>query len=236
MRKLLLTALFLTSACGSILAEAPVRLGVRAGLNSSNISETRILPGMQGVHGKDWKTGFEIGAVVDIPMTHNFFLQPGFFFDRHNNGYVTSITYPKVIDDVTTTVSIHTKGHVGTNWFQIPVLVSYRFQPFNGLEIQADFGPYFAYGIGGSDKYTAIEFSGDVPALESPEISEPSFGHNGHYFRTDWGFKMGVGFEVAGHYYFATHYMAGARNLSRVKKSIGDANNRSWQFTVGYNF
>lgn len=237
MTKKLISALLLGASATTAMAEAPISIGVRLGLNASNISETRLMEGSKGIINPNWKCGFNVGAVVDIPMGQNFFVQPGFYFNHRNDGYTTSVAYRKEVGGVPTIGAMYTDGHVSTNWFHIPVLISYRYAPVSIFELQVDFGPYLSYGIGGHDTYTTIELTDGLPAMTYPEIRKPSFGKSdGQYFRLDWGFKMGLGFEFFDHYYFGAHYLIGARNIAKNKEMLSDAQSHEWQFTLGYNF
>lgn len=219
-------------------AEAPVNIGVRASLNSSNFHETRVYQGNSGMLSPNWRCGFNVGAVVDIPMTHSVFLQPGFYFSHRNDGYATSIAYvQRISDDTSAAAAMFANGHVSTNWFHIPVMVSYRFTPLKPIEIQCDLGPYISFGIGGHDTYTSYSFIDGIASATSPDIRRPSFGkEDGQYHTIDWGFEIGAGIKVARHYYFGVHYLLGVRNLAKNLDMISRAHSREWQFTLGYDF
>ncbi len=237
MIKRLIMALCIGGAALAATAEAPVKIGVRAGLNTSNISETRVSDGLSTALRSNWKCGFLVGAVVDIPMTHKFYLQPGFFFNHRTNEYATASASKQEAGGEEIPVATFAEGHVTTNWFHIPMLVSYRVGLFDALEVQADFGPYLSYGLEGNDTYSLQEFIDGEAAMESPEISRPSFGKpDGQYFRIDWGFKLGAGIKVLDHYYVGAHYLIGARNLARNRQLLSDAQSHQWQFVIGYDF
>lgn len=219
----------------------PVRVGVRAGINTSNIAETRTgADAVTGLQKSAWKTGLQAGAVVDIPMTSFLAIQPGFFFDLRRSSYTTMSEhhYVPAPGDPEATMARRTSGTVTTGWFHVPVLFSFRYSPHSKLQLQADFGPYLSAGIGGRDSYTVTDFSGDIPAtVESPRIKQNCFGKgDARYFRADWGFKMGIGVEICRHYYIGAHYLAGARNIARNKAVVSKSDTREWQFSLGYNF
>lgn len=235
----LLSATLLTlAACACASAEAPVKISVRAAVNTSNISGTRMFNNVSGLQTNDWKTGFALGAVVDIRMTRRFYMQPGFYYDYNRCAYKTSISYPGVeTGDVPVDIARHTDGTMTTSWFQIPVLASYRLN-LKFVELQADFGPYIALGLGGSDDETVTTFSGDIPAETSPTIKTEAFGRgdDDRLENIDWGFKMGVGFLFARHYYVGAHYQIGARNIARAKEFLSKSHRYAWEFSIGYNF
>lgn len=217
-------------------AEMPIKVGVRVGANTSVISETRRTPGMTIDHSTSWKPGFTAGAVVEIPMTHNFYLSPGFFFDYRHDDYKLVSAYPVEQDGVVSMGSRICTGSVKTNWFQIPMLVSYRI-PLKIIDFQFDFGPYIALGLAGHDKFSEERYVNDLHS-ESMIITDNTFGKglDSRYFNIDWGFDFGAGIIIARHYYVGAHYLIGARNLAQNKDIVSKAHSAQWQFSIGYNF
>lgn len=213
-------------------SNAPVQVGIRAGVNTSNISETRFTPGVTLSHNPQWETGFTIGAIVDIPLKHNFFLTPGFYYDYRHNEYSIQYTFLSNDRDIIAT----TQGDVQTNWFQIPLLASYRI-PVKFVTFQFDFGPYISLGLGGKDKTTTLEV-GHKEQLLPMTIKTNAFGYgdDARYFNIDWGFDFGFGMMFANHYYIGAHYLIGARNIALNRKVLNKAHSHEWQFSLGYNF
>ena len=212
--------------------DAPLQVGIRLGVNTSNISETRISPGYTISHTPHWKTGFSAGAIVDIPLKSNFYLTPGFYYDYRHNEYDQQYQYKANDRDI---VGM-TRGEVSTNWFQIPILVSYRV-PVKVVTFQFDFGPYIALGLGGRDKTETVEI-GHPEVMEPMVIKTTAFGYgdDARYFNIDWGFDFGFGMMFAQHYYVGVHYLIGARNLALNKQVLSNAHSHQWQFSIGYNF
>lgn len=231
--------ILLASALGAQ-AQMPVRIGVRAGVNTSSIGEIRSGDALSAMRSSWWKPGFAAGAVVDVPMTSFLSIQPGFFFDYRHSSYQTSgeFSFTPLEGKPPATIARHTKGNIYSSWFHIPVLFSFRVNLHSKLQLQADFGPYLSLGIGGHDAYTVTDYSGTLPTTpDSPTIKQPLFGKgSAEYFRTDWGFKFGLGFEICRHYYIGAHYLAGVRNLARNKDMVRKTDTRAWQFSIGYNF
>lgn len=221
MKKLLLTAILAATTAIATLASPPFSLGARVGFNSSNFAEAR---SALSLNQPQWKKGFIAGIEMDIPLLMGFHLAPGFYFDHRNNDYSA------------VSGNVQTFGSVSSSWFQFQLMASYHISPLSFTTVCFDFGPYLAYGFGGSDKFQQVTFDSLLPAVASAKFSTSTFGHDGSYFRTDWGFKMGVGLLLARHYYLGAHYVAGARNLSIHKSAIDNSKSRSWEFTLGYNF
>lgn len=234
LNRLILSFTFLLACCGVQAADMPLRVGVRAGFNRSNITETRTAPGLIVDHSRFWKPGVTLGAIVDISMGKGFYLSPGFYYDyRHDKYEVTSTSVP-ILDEEKDNIQVITNGSVTTNWFHIPMLVSYRI-PVAFVEFQFDFGPYISMGLAGHDKYHTTVYKDDTQT-ETTEIIADAFGEKGRYNNIDWGFDMGVGLLFASHYYIGAHYLIGARNLAFDRANITGAHTHEWQLTIGYNF
>lgn len=232
LKHILLMAAAALPAIAAAKPGAPVQVGIRAGINTSNISETRVTPGLTLSHTPHWQAGFTAGAIVDIPLKHNFYLTPGFYYDYRHNDYDLQYKYQANNRDI---IAMR-RGEVYTSWFQIPVLMSYRV-PVKFVAFQFDFGPYISLGLGGRDKTTTQEF-GHVEEMEPMSIKTTAFGHgdDARYFNIDWGFDFGFGLMFAQHYYIGAHYLIGARNLALNKQVLGNAHSHQWQFSIGYNF
>lgn len=218
-------------------AQAPFSVGLRAGINSSNITENRIYSGALGVHNTTWKPGFMIGAVVDIPISGKFALSPGFFYDRRNSDYASSYIHNEMTEDGVISLPVYAEGSTSTNWFHIPMLVSFKFFPVRAFGINLDFGPYISFGLSGSSKIKCVIYQDNETNIEIPHTKHSCFkGDDSLYFNTDWGFKAGGGLVLFRHIYIGAHYMFGLRNLAKNKAFVSKSHTREWQFTVGYNF
>ena len=113
--------------------------------------------------------------------------------------------------------NVHEYGHTLSRSFQVPVMGIFKINPMENLVWSIEFGPYFNFGLSGSDKGTQ-------------EIGTALREYSDGYF--DTGFKMGTGLQVFDHYYLGIHYEAGA---CKVWKHY-NGHNKAWSFTLGYNF
>lgn len=234
---ILASAVALGTACAQA-AEMPIKIGVRIGANTSNISEHRHAAGTLVSHESKWRNGINAGAIVDIPIKRHFYLSPAFYYDYRHNDYELLNSYNAMADgEATDIVTEHTSGSVKTNWFQVPMLMSYRI-PAKIVEFQFDFGPYVALGLTGHDKFQTQKYF-SISTLEETEIiSHDTFGKsdNARYFNIDWGFDFGIGLLFAKHYYVGAHYLLGMRNLAFNKSVVSKAHSRQWNLSIGYNF
>lgn len=122
--KILLTAFVLLIATTSIKAqELPVSIGIKGGVNFSNIS----------TDGFKSKTGFNAGITVDLNLPSGVALMSGLEIN----------TKGAKIED--------TDFSRDAIYLQLPIHVGYRVS-LPGIRFHFNFGPYFAQGIGGKTK------------------------------------------------------------------------------------
>lgn len=243
--KRLLCMLCVLVACASIAgaqlridisdAERPFNVGVRMGLNTSNLSSNQLdlVPDLHST-SVDWKAGFTGGVVIDIIMRNFFALQPGFFFETRS----CSFSHVQQIGDPARLQLM--EGTQSSSYFKIPILASFRVLVTDDLEWQMDFGPYFSFGLGGNEKYTYVSPGNDY---HGREFKRDYFGDKGFVRSYDWGFKMGMGLSVMKHYYVGIHYEAGCRNVLLPNAYNPEpvlyglkGHNKAWDFTIGYTF
>lgn len=185
-------------------------IGARVGFNLSNnsIDNTPYFK----MNLSKWGTGFDAGVVCDINIRNFISIQPGFFYQSRSNDY--AYIYTALGGD------IDNYGHTRHYTFNVPILASLHLNPTDNIRWSIDFGPYFEFGLDGSDK----DLSKDTKYKEDYYASRKSF---------DIGLKMGTGLEFFDHYYFGIHYLAGCCN---IWKEDFDGRNKAWTFTLGYNF
>ncbi len=239
MKRLLLvitTALAATTASAGILDSGtpgkPLSLGVRLGINTSNMSNnyTYAAPSYRWT-STDWGTGFTAGVVADINIVNFFSLQPGFYFQSRNMDYRYEFDTATATGQVVSLDHIEA-GHIRSYNFNIPVLLSFRFNLTSLFQIRAEAGPYFQWGLGGNDKYT-------VSTVNIPDESfkRDIYGDDGFLRSYDWGFKIGGGLTLMGRYHLSIHYEAGCRNIYKQPADFQhdlSGKNKAWDVTFGY--
>lgn len=184
-------------------------LGFRIGFNTSN--QTRSGDNML-LNLDSWGTGFNAGVIADIKITNAWAIQPGVFFESRSNNY----SYIHIL---------HSEyGHTRYTNFTIPVLASYKLHLNSNTHLSFDLGPYFQFGVGGSDKGTSI--NGNINYED---------GYYDKRNKFDIGIKIGGGLHFLSNMYAGVHYEAGLRDV--WKKEYADGGRRkSWVFTIGYDF
>lgn len=190
--------------------------GVRVGFNTSNATRGG---GDSRANLDAWGTGFDAGAVVSLNFNNSVSVQPGFFFQSRSHNY--SYVIPQTADG--TAPNIHEYGHTLCRSFQVPVMGIFSMHPSESLKWSIEFGPYFNFGLTGSDKGT------QEVGLASRDYSD---GYYDHRKKFDFGFKMGSSLTVLDHYYLGIHYECGACSVW----NNADGRNKAWTFTIGYDF
>ena len=109
-------------------------------------------------------------------------IQPGIFLDTRKSTYhylVNSDNVLKAID-----------GQLTGNYIRIPILASLRLGVAELAQVQIDFGPYFAWGFGGANKYTVYGTSDTeptAPQVIGRDFKSDCFGDKGMVQTYDWG-------------------------------------------------
>lgn len=200
-----------------------IEYGVRAGLN---ISDIRMKSGNLKADLKS-QAGFHVGAVVGIPVTNGFYIQPGLVFSS------------KGARDVYEEDGYRSVASMFPVYLEIPVLASFRADVADNVNLQLNIGPYFDFGLGGN--YTSKwEYDGEsgkdepYPFFGKSSENEARMGMK----RFDFGLSFGLGVELWDHYYAGVKYDVGLVNMA-IKDVWGNdykAHNGTFAITLGYNF
>ncbi len=186
-------------------SDQPITFSIRGGVNFSNASFS---DGDLSVSPKG-HTGFHAGVAVDFPILQSFYLQSGLYYTV--KGFEIGFADTKA----------------NPAYLEIPILASYRHNFSEGVQLQFNFGPYFAYGVGGNFKtssYGKENFFGD------------------YCTRFDMGLQVGAGFTFARHYYLGVAYEFGLVNIAKDNLANARANggakmkNKNFFISAGYQF
>lgn len=171
-RMLLLACSAIVISCTSLMAQSTT-FGVRGGVNFYNLNGKD--SDGDKVDGK-LRTGFNVGANVEIPVGIDFYVQPGLLFQMKG----------AKAKDFPTDISL--------SYLEIPVNFIYKPELGSGRVILG-FGPYAAYAVGGKFKLGSqeedIEF-GDQPG----ELKRFDAGANflaGYEFSNKLSFQLNAG-------------------------------------------
>lgn len=231
MKSRLLAYLVMFMSCGSFASaqeffdtsNAPhfFSMGVRIGFNTSN--KTFPSDAFSIWTNNSWGTGFNAGVVANLNFKEYLSLQPGIFFESRSGNYAYLTEYLDISHKEQTYYQV---GHWRTYNLTIPVLGVAKFNLAQNIKWLIEFGPYLQFKLGssGQDNINVVYKLPQTNTYDYFEASRNSF---------DFGFKMGTGFQFFRHYYVGVHYLAGVLNAWKDPKG---GKNKSWEFTVGYDF
>ena len=221
MKKTILTGLFAAGILFTASAQTGARVIGRAGVNFTNIT------------GKDFegdkdngklKTGFHIGADVEIPLADEFFIQPGVLFSTKGAKSDDS-------EDATT---------INLSYVEIPVSFIYKPVLGNGRLILGA-GPYAGVAVGGK-----VKFDGDADSdIEfENKVSAEDYANSDNLIlrRLDFGANIMAGYEMASGLSIQLNSQFGLANLHPDITGLPSgfkqpkANNTGFGVSVGYRF
>lgn len=225
---------------------AQVTLGVKVGVNLSNIQQDYKDSDMEDV--TKIRPGFHLGLTADVPFSDNFSFQPGLLFTTKGCNYDIDDTYedetPRGVAEL---VTIEGDASTALNYIEIPLHFAYK---ANDFQIFA--GPYLAMGIGGKYKYDytmssifgSMDFKDEMklkPAFG--EVKEDDLGEDEDAFTAlDYGLNFGVGYMV-GPVLVQAGYSLGLGNINPKYEGWSDADrsdykdsNRVISLSVSYFF
>ena len=156
------------------------------GMNISNFRHPNSL--VDGL--TDPKAGFNLGVRGEymLPSCYGVFVNLGVNYTMKGAKMDVPASLP---DDYSCTVKFR------PCYIEIPLHVGYRFNVLDNLGIFADFGPYFAIGVNGKEKF---EFDGDAVEDRSTKFFRNSKMDLGEIQRYDFGLGFRVGAEYANHH------------------------------------
>ena len=202
------------------------------GMNISNFRQPNSL--VDGL--TDPKAGFNLGVRGEymLPSCYGVFVNLGVNYTMKGAKMDVAASLP---DDYSCTVKFR------PCYIEIPLHVGYRFNVLDNLGVFADFGPYFAIGVNGKEKF---EF--DVDAVE--DYSKKFFRNSkmilGEIQRYDFGLGFRVGAEYANHHSLNFSFDWGLTDMYRDsyrreffeknRFELGKLKNFNAGITYGYRF
>ena len=184
----------------------------------------------------DPKAGFNLGVRGEymLPSCYGVFVNLGVNYTMKGAKMDVPATLP---DDYSCTVKFR------PCYIEIPLHVGYRFNVLDNLGVFADFGPYFAIGVNGKEKF---EFDGDAVEDRSTKFFRNSKMILGEIQRYDFGLGFRVGAEYANHHSLNFSFDWGLTDMYRdsyrrefFEKNgfeLGKLKNFNAGITYGYRF
>lgn len=199
MRKVILSAVLLAAfSSNDVLAQQQVKFGPKAGVNFANIS---------GLDNSEIKTGFHVGAVVEIKFNEKFSIQPELLYSAEGAKFTGS--YP-IVGNV--------EAKLNYDYINIPILAKYYI--VDGFSVEA--GPQVGFLVKAEDKLSnaSTELTNDV----KNNLSSTTFGLG---FGVAYDLPMGL--FVNGRYNLGLSDIVKNNNNSAQKSNV-------IQVGLGYKF
>ena len=210
---------FSTEKCEDLIS-----FGARIGVNTSNrtIGGDAFSP---SYNHASWGTGFDLGGVANINFRDYLTIQPGLFYESRSGNY----TLMGIQES--TGAEIAQAGRRNSYNFTIPVMAVIGFNISEDVRWNVEAGPYVAFVMDSKlrDKNFVVNGLTDEPLFNQKAAT------------VDFGFKLGIGTKVLGHYYCGVHYMAGCvpawkdLKIGKVKQGFAGCT-KGWVFSLGYDF
>jgi len=191
----------------TITSQKKVQFGLKGGINFTNMS-------LDHLFDKEYKTGFHIGGLVEIPFSPKFSLQPEIL-------YSTQGVDGKAPSDANISPGLYEPFSVeyNFNYIQVPVLAKfYLFDSFS-LEI----GPSFNFLIKDEIKYS---YSDDTVIInpESNDVGE-TFEFSG---------IVGFSYKIKSGFFTYLRYNQGFTDV--LTEDVWEGKNYGFMLGVGYMF
>ena len=202
-------------------AEEFFSLGVRIGFNTSN--KTFPAGHFRLWNKNNWGTGINVGAVANLNFKEYLTIQPGIFLESRSGNYSYLTNYLNVDKKE----DFHYEmGNLRGYYVTVPIMGIVSFNLSENIKWKVEVGPYFqlALKIIGQNNVTVI-----YRLPNGTGYSKYIASHNS----IDAGVKFGTGLNFYQHYYVGVHYLGGFYD---VWKQPSGGRNKSWAFTIGYDF
>lgn len=222
MKKLIATALgvmALTASAQNDIFDNPdnkAYFGVRAGLDISAPGDLKL--NNLKIDGFKPGAGFNVGAIYNIPVVANFYVEPGIGLF-----YSTFGVKDEYLENIEGGIK-YDKAYINTFGMRIPVMAGYHFDFTSDMKIRVFTGPEFEIGFSSNQHVKA----------DGLDVSESMYGEDGTMRRFNflWGFGAGVDY---GHYYLGISGGIGLTNLFKDDWGI-EFQQSHVSISLGYNF
>lgn len=171
MKKITMSLLAIFAFSGAALAQTPdVKIGAKAGLNISNVSD---------IDDSKSKTGFHVGAVAEIFINEKFSIQPELLYSTQGAKASQKETFMGQTFKLESTLKL--------DYINIPIMAKYYI--IDGLSVQA--GPQIGFLVKAETK---DKFQGESETTNvKSETQKVDFGLN---FGAGYELPMGLFFDA----------------------------------------
>ncbi|MEI6822684.1 MAG: porin family protein [Bacteroidota bacterium] len=229
MKKTICLVSFLMVLFISTQSHAQITFGAKAGLNIANMSTSGTAASGET---KSAIASFHVGAIADIGITKEFFIEPGILLSGKGFKDVTTIPIMQATETVT--------GSIKPLYIEIPINAMYV-ADLKTVKLQIFAGPYIGFGIGGNIN---LDYSSSgtlptgytLPASSSKAIKFGSDATTDDLKMLDFGLNFGVGVEY-NNMLLRVQYGLGLTNINADTSTGSDTyKNNVIGISVGYMF
>lgn len=205
MKKLLITLTAFATFSFINAQEDDIRFGAKGGLNISNFA---------GDDADDFKSkvGFHFGAIVEIPVSDVFAVQPELIFSTQGSQFT--------LEDFDGFESFTFDTTFKLSYLNLPIMAKYYVA--EGLSLQV--GPQLGFLL---DAKVKVEVEGTEVEDDAKEA----------FKGVDFGLNFGLGYQLEAGVFFDARYNLGLSNIADGEGSEDvDLKNSAFQISVGYKF
>ena len=197
-----------------------VRLGAKAGVNLSSI-------GGDNTDGIDGLTGFHVGALVEIPVTERFAVQPEVLYSAQG----AKVESTQSLFDVTFKETAKRK----LDYINLPIMAKYYI--VDGLAIEA--GPQVGFLVSANAE-TELDLSGnidpDIAAQIKDKFETGDIDISDRTKGVDFGVALGASYRLNMGVFFGARYTLGLSDINDIDGSNFKNQNNVFQVSAGYSF
>lgn len=193
----------------------------RLGFNTSN----RTFPsGYNNLwNHNSWGTGFTIGVLANLNFKEYLTVQPGIFYESRSGDYAYLTDY---LDGFNQNQTHYEMGHLRGYYVTVPLMAIVKLNLSEKIKWLVELGPYFQFKFSESGQ-------NNITVLYRLPQSNQYGQYTAEHKSIDAGLKIGTGLQFFSHYYVGVHYLAGMMDAWKLPAG---GRNKSWEFTVGYDF
>ena len=216
MKKVLFIVVFALTT--QILSAQESGLTVKAGLGLSSVVGS-------DSYGKSMFS-YRIGATYDIAVSEKFSIIPGVEYVQAGYKPDYIMYYVKELKDYS---KFSYEGKLNLSYGRLPILAAYKIPVSEKLKLSIKAGPYFAYGLFGSDvevDYKIKEYDEDGNLVKEQKYHD-KFGafDKDYYDRFDIGMVAGVSLDIIDELSVGIEFTRGFKklqsNLKQYNQSLG---------------
>ena len=188
-----------------------VRLGAKGGVNFATI-------GGDNTEDLESLTGFHLGALVEIPVTERFAIQPEVLYSAQGSKIENKIL------DVTATAKSK------LDYINLPVMAKYYV--VDGLALEA--GPQVGFLVSAESE---LDLDGIDPTIA--QAIEDEFGSgdiSDSVNSIDLGLAVGASYRLPMGVFFGARYTLGLSDINDINGYDGKNQNNVFQLSAGYSF